>query len=373
MFFARTRSPATLAAAAAAAFSTLTAAQTWTDCNPLTTTCEPNTALGMAIDVDFANGAVDTFIEAGSPTYGRDGASFTVAASGQAPQLMSLFYIMFGRVEITLKAAPGAGIVSSLVLQSDTLDEIDFEWLGADPHEVQTNYFGKGQVTSYNRGQFHKMDKNNQDEFLTYVFDWTKDRTEFYVDGTLVRTLTPADADDNQYPQSPMQVRFGAWSGGDPANAPGTIAWAKGPTDFAQGPFSMVVRDLKVIDYSTGKQYKYTDNSGSWQSIEAVGGTVNANEGNADQVAVTATAAAETGGPAPTVPPGGIGTDEATAQQTGWPWDAADRPNGGSVPEGWRITEEGKLRAIGAGASLRPHVLLLALSFFAGVVAVVRR
>ncbi|CRJ89176.1 hypothetical protein BN1708_017017, partial [Verticillium longisporum] len=149
--------------------------------------------------------------------------------------------------------------------------------------------------------------------------------------------------------------RFGAWSGGDPANAPGTIAWAKGPTDFTQGPFSMVVRDLKVIDYSTGKQYKYTDNSGSWQSIEAVGGTVNANEGNADQVAVTATAAAETGGPAPTVPPGGIGTDEATAQQTGWPWDAADRPNGGSVPEGWRITEEGKLRAIGAGASLRPH------------------
>ncbi|EEY18830.1 extracellular cell wall glucanase Crf1 [Verticillium alfalfae VaMs.102] len=101
----------------------------------------------MAIDVDFANGAVDTFIEAGSPTYGRDGVSFTVAASGQAPQLMSLFYIMFGRVEITLKAAPGAGIVSSLVLQSDTLDEIDFEWLGADPHEVQTNYFGKGQVT----------------------------------------------------------------------------------------------------------------------------------------------------------------------------------------------------------------------------------
>ncbi|KAF3360289.1 hypothetical protein VdG1_01249 [Verticillium dahliae VDG1] len=243
MFFARTRSPATLAAAAAAAFSTLTAAQTWTDCNPLTTTCEPNTALGMAIDVDFANGA--------------------------APQLMSLFYIMFGRVEITLKAAPGAGIVSSLVLQSDTLDEIDFEWLGADPHEVQTNYFGKGQVTSYNRGQFHKMDKNNQDEFLTYVFDWTKDRTEFYVDGTLVRTLTPADADDNQYPQSPMQVRFGAWSGGDPANAPGTIAWAKGPTDFAQGPFSMVVRDLKVIDYSTGKQYKYTDNSGSWHIATA--------------------------------------------------------------------------------------------------------
>lgn len=53
---------------------------------------------------------------------------------------------MFGRVDIQLKAAPGAGIVSSFVLQSDTLDEIDWEWLGADPDEVQSNYFGKGKI-----------------------------------------------------------------------------------------------------------------------------------------------------------------------------------------------------------------------------------
>ena len=47
---------------------------------------------------------------------------------------------MFGKVDIELQAAPGAGIVSSFVLQSDTLDEIDWEWLGADPDEVQSNY-----------------------------------------------------------------------------------------------------------------------------------------------------------------------------------------------------------------------------------------
>jgi hypothetical protein len=46
---------------------------------------------------------------------------------------------MFGKVEFTAKAAPGAGIVSSFVLQSDTLVEIDWEWLGADPNEVQSN------------------------------------------------------------------------------------------------------------------------------------------------------------------------------------------------------------------------------------------
>ncbi|KAL2757636.1 glycoside hydrolase family 16 protein [Sodiomyces alcalophilus JCM 7366] len=328
----------------------------------------------MAINVDFTDGPVNSFVEAGNPTYDdANGVTFSVAASGQAPQLMSIFYIMFGRVEITMKAAPGAGIVSSLVLQSDTLDEIDLEWLGADPHEVQSNYFGKGRVTDYNRGQFHPMERNNQDNFLTYVIDWTKDRVEFHVDGTLVRTLAYHDADHDQYPQSPMQVKFGAWSGGDPANAEGTIAWAKGPTDFSQGPFDMTVRSVSVTDYSTGKEYRYTDNSGSWQSIEAVDGEINANEGRAHEIQPTATAAADDRGPAPSVPPGGIGTDEDTVNQSGWPWEGGDRPAGGSVPEGWRMTEEGKIIPISAASSVRlPHTFLIPLSFLLGVLAILR-
>ncbi|KJZ79045.1 hypothetical protein HIM_01818 [Hirsutella minnesotensis 3608] len=172
----------------------------------------------MAINVDFAKGAVNSFAPSGKVSYDGDGASFTVAQGGDAPQLGSLFYIMFGRVEITIKAAPGAGIVSSLVLESDDLDEIDVEWLGSNPDEVQSNYFGKGQTTTYNRGQFH----------------------------------------------------------GDPArNAPGTVEWARGPTDYAKGPFAMHVRSVVVADYSSGRQYRYRDQSGAWSSIEAVGGAVN--------------------------------------------------------------------------------------------------
>ena len=74
------------------------------------------------------------------------GVSFTITKSGDAPQLTSKWYIMFGKVEVVLKAAPGAGIVSSFVMQSDDLDEIDWEWLGSDPDEVQSNFFGKGQT-----------------------------------------------------------------------------------------------------------------------------------------------------------------------------------------------------------------------------------
>jgi hypothetical protein len=39
-----------------------------------------------------------------------------------------------------MKAAPGAGIVSSFVMQSDDLDEIDWEWIGSDTAQVQSKF-----------------------------------------------------------------------------------------------------------------------------------------------------------------------------------------------------------------------------------------
>ncbi|TQS33534.1 hypothetical protein Golomagni_06117 [Golovinomyces magnicellulatus] len=263
-----------------ALLSSTVSAQTWSSCNPLQSTqCPANTALGMTVDVDFTQGAVNSFAASGSPKYGSNGAEFTVTQGGDAPQLASLFYIMFGRVEISLKAAPGAGIVSSLVLESDTLDEIDIEWLGANPDEIQSNYFGKGMTTTYNRGQFHSV-KGTQADYITYTVDWTKDRIVWMAGDTVVRELKQGDAEPNQYPQTPMQVKFGSWAGGDPArNAPGTVEWARGPTDYSKGPFTMAVKHVTITDYSTGKEYKYKDTSGSWESIEAVGGQIN---GNAD-------------------------------------------------------------------------------------------
>ena len=299
----------------------------------------------MAIDVDFRKGSVNSFAASGGGTvsYGSDGVSFTVAKSGDAPQLTSIFYIMFGRVELTMKSAPGAGIVSSLVMQSDDLDEIDMEWLGADSTEVQTNYFGKGQTTTYNRGQFNPA-ANNQDEFITYTVDWTADRIVWSVGSTVVRTLNYADAATGQYPQTPMQVKFGAWAGGDPStNAQGTVEWARGPTDYSAGPFSMVVQSISVTDYSTGKQYVYSDTSGDWQSIEAVDGQVGINVGVdvATQTA-TATAAAATS-LSPIVPAGGIGAG-STSTETGWPWVSTSTSTAiSTIPSGWVMTSSGKV------------------------------
>ncbi|KAJ1327615.1 family 16 glycosylhydrolase [Microdochium nivale] len=337
---------------ATAVVSTLSAghaaAQTWTSCNPLTTTCNPHTALGMTVNVDFTKGGVNSFIASGGGSVAYDstnGASFTVARSGDAPQLASVFYIMFGRVEMTFKAAHGAGIVSSFVLQSDCLDEIDWEWLGADAHEVQSNYFGKGLTTSYNRGAFHKTPEN-QNTFHTYIVDWDANRIVWTVDGTVVRQLGYNDAEPGQYPQTPMQVKFGAWSGGDPANSQGTVEWSRGPTDYSKGPFTMNVKKIKVTDYSTGTKYSYGDHSGTWQSIKAEGGKVNGNLNGAGALTTTAVATGINATPTtagnPSVPAGGVGGDTT----------AGSSPY--SLPPGWFMTSEGKLMAIGAASGVVP-------------------
>ncbi|KAL8845606.1 MAG: hypothetical protein Q9176_000242 [Flavoplaca citrina] len=260
--------------------ATPVAAQTYTTCNPLTSgSCPADPALGRAVDIDFTEGPSDSFTPQGNPTYDSNGATFTVAKPGDSPQVTSKWYIMFGRVEVQLKPAGGVGIVSSAVLQSDALDEIDWEWIGGDSNQVQSNYFSKGQTTTYNRGAFHP-DPNNQASFRTYTIDWTADQIAWQIDGKTVRTLTP-EAAQGQYPQTPMMVKLGAWSGGDSANEPGTIAWAGGPTVYGNGPFSMTVKSVAITDYSTGTQYSYSGTSGTWQSIQSQGGKINSGGGKA--------------------------------------------------------------------------------------------
>lgn len=332
----------------------------------------------MSVNVDFTKGAVNSFAASGSPKYnGNDGVAFTVTQGGDAPQLASLFYIMFGRVEITMKAAPGAGIVSSLVLESDTLDEVDIEWLGANPDEMQSNYFGKGQTTTYNRGQFHAV-KGTQAQWIKYTIDWTKDRIIWMAGDTVVRELKQSEAATNQYPQTPMRIKFGSWAGGDPnRNAPGTVAWARGPTDYSKGPFSMMVKSVSITDYSTGKEYRYKDTSGSWQSIESVGGTINGNVNNKGAITVTASAPGTAATTLVSVPVGGMGKDgsSATATQTGWPWVGGTRPTAGSIPSGWYMTPEGKiLRSAGVHGPVPSSVVTLLLIPFAfGVLAILNR
>ncbi|KAF9771900.1 hypothetical protein IL306_010434 [Fusarium sp. DS 682] len=247
-------------------------AQTYSECNPMKKSCEPNKGLASSsYSVDFTKGADDDNWEGtghGSVKYTSDGAEFTVAKQGDSPTIQSKWYMFFGRMEVHLKAAPGTGIVSSVVLLSDVLDEVDWEWLGGRDGDVQTNYYGKGNSQEDTRSATFPVTKN-QEEFHNYTIHWTKDSCEWYINNVAVRSLKFADAlGGENYPQTPMRVKLGIWAGGDPDNAEGTIEWAGGKTDYAGAPYTMTVQKIMIENLNPADSYTYSDETGSYKSIK---------------------------------------------------------------------------------------------------------
>ncbi|KAH7136704.1 concanavalin A-like lectin/glucanase domain-containing protein, partial [Dactylonectria estremocensis] len=233
--------------------------------------CADDTALSSSYTYDFTDGEdSDNWSSTASTDveYTSSGAEFTITEQGDAPTLQSEWYIFFGRVEVHMKAASGTGIVSSVVLLSDTLDELDWEFLGGDADEVQTIYFGQGNTTTTDREIDIALD-DAQSTSHNYTLYWTSETCVWYLDGTAVRTLNYADAvDGTQYPQTPMRVKLGIWAGGDSDNSEGTITWAGGETDYDDGPFTMTVESIEVTNFNPGASYTYTDQTGDMDSIE---------------------------------------------------------------------------------------------------------
>lgn len=251
------------------------AAQTWTLCNPLNQTdCPTDTALGMNHTYDFTQSSAGSTwnTTAGNVQYSDDnGAAFTVANRGDAPTIQTTFYIFFGEVEVWLKAATGQGIISSIVLESDDLDEVDWEFTGTNTTHGETNYYGKGNTTAAaSRAKWHPV-SNPQGGFHNYTTRWTKESIQWFIDGAPVRELKYEDANGGQsFPQTPMNVRLGIWAAGDSKNNNYTIAWAGGETDYDDGPYTMYVKSARITDFSKGKEYKYGDQTGSWRCIQVV-------------------------------------------------------------------------------------------------------
>ena len=65
-----------------------------------------------------------------------------------------------------------------------------------------------------------------------------------------------------------MQLKLGSWAAGGEGVPEGTVEWAGGKTDFAQGPFDMYVKEVSITNYNPADSYEYGDKSGSWQSIK---------------------------------------------------------------------------------------------------------
>ena len=290
----------TTLSAAAALLSAVqyASAQTFTSCNPLTASmppspcyylqwltppaCPNDPALGTTLITDFTQGASDFWTPAigTTVTYDGNGANFDIKVATDAPTMSATKYIFFGKVTVEAKAATGTGIVSSFILQSDDLDEIDWEWLGGVDDSVETNFFGKDNTTSYDRATYPGV-ADPVNTFHTYTIDWTSAAITWSIDNVAVRTLTyddPLTVNGQNYPQTPMYVKLGNWVGcasaaaaADPKTA-GTCSWAGGPANFAAGPFSMQVKSVTIQDYGCASEYSYSDHTGSYESIKSIGG-----------------------------------------------------------------------------------------------------
>ncbi|KAF7905645.1 uncharacterized protein EAF01_006166 [Botrytis porri] len=273
----------TISASAVVLLSGLASAQTFTDCNPTTKSCPADPAIGGLQVTDFTAGKSSNWeVEEGTTmTYdGTLGAQFVISTATNAPTIKNIGYIMFGRIETWVRASAGTGIVSSFILESDDLDEIDWEWLGSNNAAAENNFFGKGNTTTYDRAQYPAV-ATPIDTFHNYTIDWTAESTVWYIDGVAVRTLLYNDAQTlggKNYPQTPMLVKMGSWIGcaseaavTDPATA-GTCSWAGGAVDLTKGPFTMYVKNVTIQDYGCATEYTYGDMTGDYKSIKTTGG-----------------------------------------------------------------------------------------------------
>ncbi|KAF2723428.1 glycoside hydrolase family 16 protein [Polychaeton citri CBS 116435] len=273
----------TFFAASALLVSHTVTAQTYTDCNPLNSTCPANPALGTTFEDVYNSSQVELNpnfynISAGKTLmqFSDDGMDMQIIKSGDSVTASTSFYIFWGQVEIIMKAAQGAGIISTMILISQDLDEWDWEIIGNNNTHVSTNYYGHGNRTQ-NFAEYIPV-TNPQDEFHNYTINYQREQTQFMLDGQVVRTIPYAPS--GQYPQTPCTVRFGIWAAGDPNfNPPGTVTWAGGETHYNDGPFVATVKSIKVVDGSlNSSSYVYGDETGGYESIK-----INAGESSAYQ------------------------------------------------------------------------------------------
>ncbi|KAJ5163260.1 Glycoside hydrolase family 16 CRH1 predicted [Penicillium coprophilum] len=169
-------------------------------------------------------------------------------------------YIWYGKVSGKFKSSRGKGVVTAFILLSDVKDEIDYEWVGADLTAVQTNYYWQGVLDWHNSGNVSVKGEDTFNDWHTYEIDWTPEKVDWIVDGTVARTLKKADTYNEtskqyEFPQTPARLQMSLWPAGQPSNAQGTIDWAGGVIDWNSEDIKNVGYDYATVGEVTVKCY----------------------------------------------------------------------------------------------------------------------
>lgn len=147
---------------------------------------------------------------------------------------------LYGKAVVRLKTSRSRGVITAIVLISAVGDEVDYECLGSQRDEVQTNYFSKGEL-DYTKMRRIPLSSDSWANYHNYEIDWNEERIQWIIDGKVVRTLSKHETWNEKlqifkYPQTPMRLEVALWPGGAAQNHPGTIEWAGGPVDWENSP-----------------------------------------------------------------------------------------------------------------------------------------
>ncbi len=131
----------------------------------------------------------------------------------------------YGRYEVVMQPPAGSGIVSSFFTHTgkwfgDPHEEIDFEFLGQNTHEIHIKHFHKGGSPG---SVYVQLPFDYSEAPHLYAFEWMPDSIRWYVDGQLVHEASGPDA---MIPDRSSRILMNIWTGrGD------SIAW-HGPQEF---------------------------------------------------------------------------------------------------------------------------------------------
>lgn len=172
--------------------------------------------------------------------------------------LSSTHYVWYGKVSATLKTSHLQGVVTAFILFSNAQDEIDYEFIGSELEEAESNYYYQAVLNYTNVVNTSVSD--TYENYHTYEIDWSPEELTWSIDGNSFRTLKKADTynestESYHYPQSPSRVQVSLWPGGDSKNGIGTISWAGGAIDWDSddikdnGYYYMLLKNVSVECY----------------------------------------------------------------------------------------------------------------------------
>lgn len=85
------------------------------------------------------------WVSSGTPVaYNNQAVLLTMAPSTVGTLLSSTHYVWYGKISATLSTSVGQGVVTAFILMSDVQDEVDFEFVGTDLNNAQSNYYYQG-------------------------------------------------------------------------------------------------------------------------------------------------------------------------------------------------------------------------------------